>query len=79
MGPQIFKKVLQLHNRDHPDLLHHCLVWQLLGLRPQGTTEGSVYSPVHHWAKLPAIQDLYARRCQRKALKIVKDSSHPWS
>ena len=26
-------------------------------------------------AKLPAIQDLYTRRCQRKALKIVKDSS----
>ncbi|KAK6304264.1 hypothetical protein J4Q44_G00248500 [Coregonus suidteri] len=28
-------------------------------------------------AKLPAIQDLYNRRCQRKALKIVKDSSPP--
>jgi hypothetical protein len=27
-------------------------------------------------AKLPAIQDLYTRRCQRKALKIVKDPSH---
>ena len=25
--------------------------------------------------KLPAIQDLYTRRCQRKALKIVKDST----
>ena len=34
-------------------------------------TEGSVR------AKLPAIQDLYTRRCQRKALKIVKDNSHP--
>ena len=28
-------------------------------------------------AKLPAIQDLYTRRCQRKALNIVKDSNHP--
>ena len=28
-------------------------------------------------AKLPAIQDFYTRLCQRKALKIVKDSSHP--
>ncbi|KAM9471619.1 uncharacterized protein ACWYII_007379 [Salvelinus alpinus] len=28
-------------------------------------------------AKPPAIQDLYTRQCQRKALKIVKDSSHP--
>ena len=27
--------------------------------------------------KLPAIQDLYTRRCQRNALNIVKDSSHP--
>ena len=27
--------------------------------------------------KLPAIQDLYTRQCQRKALKIVKDPSHP--
>jgi hypothetical protein len=43
MDPQ---KVLQLHHREH-----HCLVWQLLGLRPQGTTEGSVNSPVHHWGQ----------------------------
>ena len=59
--------------------LQHCLVWQLLSLQPQGTTEGSANSPVHHWgqAKLPAIQDLYTRQCQRKALTIVKDSSHP--
>jgi hypothetical protein len=28
-------------------------------------------------AKLSAIQDLYTRRCQRKALKIFKDPSHP--
>ena len=28
-------------------------------------------------AKLPAIQDIYTRRHQRKNLKIVKDSSHP--
>ena len=28
-------------------------------------------------AKLPGIQVLYTRRCQRKALKIVKDPSHP--
>ena len=28
-------------------------------------------------AELPAIQDLYTRRCQRKALKNGKDPSHP--
>ena len=31
----------------------------------------------HHSAKLPAIQDLYTRQCQSKALNIVKDSSYP--
>jgi hypothetical protein len=51
MGPQILKKVLQLHSQEHPDWLHHCLVRQLLGLRPQGTTECSEYGPVHHWGK----------------------------
>jgi hypothetical protein len=30
-------------------------------------------------AKLPAIQDLYSRRCQRKALKIVKRPQPPQS
>ena len=57
------------------DWLHHCLVWQLLGLRPQVATGGSAYTG----AKLPGIQDIYTRRCQRKALKISKDSSHPKS
>ena len=28
-------------------------------------------------AKLPAIQELYTRQCQKKAQKMVKDSSHP--
>ena len=28
-------------------------------------------------AKLPTIQELYTRRCQRKAIKIVKDISNP--
>ena len=28
-------------------------------------------------AKLPAVQDLYTRWCQRKAQNIVKDSRHP--
>jgi hypothetical protein len=31
---------------------------------------------VHITNKHPAIQDLYTRRCQRKSLKMVKDSSH---
>ena len=42
-GSSAPQKVLQLHHREN-----HCLVWQLLGLRPQGTTERSENGPVHH-------------------------------
>jgi hypothetical protein len=45
------QKVLQLHHREHPDWLHHCLVLQMLGLHPQGTTEGSANGRVHHWSQ----------------------------
>ena len=45
------QKVIQLHYREHPDWLHHCLVWQLLGLQAQGTTEGRVYGLGHHWGQ----------------------------
>jgi hypothetical protein len=67
---------LQLHHREHSDRLHHSLVWQLLSLWPLGTTEGSTAQYITG-AKLPAIQYLYTRRCQRTDLTIVKDSSHP--
>ena len=44
MGPHILKKLYSCTiHREHPDRLHHCLVWQLLGLLPQGTTEVTVY------------------------------------
>uniref|UniRef100_A0AAZ3PJ91 Tuftelin n=1 Tax=Oncorhynchus tshawytscha TaxID=74940 RepID=A0AAZ3PJ91_ONCTS len=78
-GPQ---KVLQLHHREHPDRLHHCLVWQLLGLRPQDSTEGSVYSPVHHWGQASchpgplyqAVSEEGPKNCQ--AIRLLnKDSA----
>ena len=31
-GPPDPQKVLQLHHREHPDRLHHRLVWQLLDI-----------------------------------------------
>ena len=68
------QKVLQLHHWEHLDWLHHHLVWQLLG---KLLTEGSAYGPVHRWGWAPCLQDLYTTWYQRKALKIVKDSSHP--
>jgi hypothetical protein len=49
MVPQIFKKVLQLHHREH-----YCLVCQLLCLRLQGTTEGSAYGPVVEDSRHPS-------------------------
>jgi hypothetical protein len=46
MGPQILKKFYSCTIESM--VLHHHLVWQLLGLQPQGTTEDSAYNPVHH-------------------------------
>ena len=31
-GSSHAQKVIQLHHREHPDWLHHRLVWQLLGI-----------------------------------------------
>ncbi|CDQ98410.1 unnamed protein product [Oncorhynchus mykiss] len=39
------------------------------------TDEQQPYKPTKPWTS--AIQDLHTRRCQKKALNIVKDSSHP--
>ena len=72
MGPEILKRFYSC-NREHPDRMHHSLVRLLLRIRPQSTSEAQYITG----AKLPAIQDLYSRRCQRKTLKIVKDPSHP--
>jgi hypothetical protein len=47
------QKCLQLQHWEHLDWLHHCLVWPLLGIRPQGASEGSAYVPVHHWGWAP--------------------------
>jgi hypothetical protein len=65
--------------------LHHCLIWQLLGpptsrhYKVVRTVQYRVVRTVQYitGATLPDIEDLYTRRCQRKALKIVKYSSHP--
>ena len=54
MGPQILKKVLQLHHREHPDWLVASLYGMATAWPPtvQGTTEGSAYGPVHHWGQV---------------------------
>jgi hypothetical protein len=44
--PQFYNCII-----EHPYWLHHCLVWQLLDLQLQVTTEGSAYGAVHHWGQ----------------------------
>ena len=65
-------------------LLHHFLVFQQLGLRLQGTTEGSAYGPVHHRGQAschPGLQNQAVleegpKNCQTPA---TLGSSHPTS
>jgi hypothetical protein len=66
------QKVLQLNHREHPDWYDNCSASDRKALQRVVRTTQYITG-----AKLPAIQDLYTRRYQRKALNIVKDSSHP--
>ena len=76
MGPQIIKR------------FYSCTIESTIGcitawygncsVSDRKTVQGVVQMAQYiTGAKLPAIQDLYTSRCQRKALKIVKDTSHP--
>ena len=64
MGPQILKRIYTAAP---------CLVRQLLSLRPQGTTEGNAYGPVHHWGQASchpgplynAVSEEGPKNCQR--------------
>ena len=69
------QKFQQLHHREHTDWLHHCLVWNSSASARKALQRVLQMAQYITGAKLPATQDLYTRRCQRKALKIVKDSS----
>ncbi len=71
-NPQI---LLHLHCGEHPDRLHHRLVWKQHRWQPQGSAKGCANCPPH--CELPSLQDIYTRRCTRKARRIIKDSSHP--
>ncbi len=66
-NPQI---ILHLHCGEHPDRLHHRLVWKQHSWQPQSSAKGRADCPPH-------CQDIYTRRCIRKARRIIKDSSHP--
>ena len=77
MGPQILKK---LYSCTIESILTGCITAWYGNCSAsdrkalQRVVRTAQYIP---GAELPAIQNLYTRRCQRKALKIVKDPSHP--
>ena len=65
------QKVLQLHHREHPG----CITgwYGNCSASDRKSLQRVVLGRTHiTGAKLPAIQDLYTRRCQRKALKLPK-------
>ncbi len=71
--------LLHLHCGEHPDRLYHRLVWKQYRWQPQGSAKGRANCPPHccPGGELPSLQDIYTRRCTRKAWRIIKDSSHP--
>ena len=54
----------------------NCLLWQLLGLQLQGTTEGSVYGPVHHRGQASCHSGPLYQAVSEEGPKNGKDSSH---
>ena len=63
-----------MHNREHTITAwignctaHNCKALQRVVRSAQRITSG----------KLPALQDTYTTRCNRKAKKIIKDNNHP--
>jgi hypothetical protein len=76
MGPQIIKR---LYNCTIGSILTGCITaWYCNCLASDcKELQRVVYTAQYiTGAELPTIQDLYTRRCQRKALTIVKDSRH---
>ncbi|KAK3530260.1 hypothetical protein QTP86_020115, partial [Hemibagrus guttatus] len=64
--------VLQRDHREHPDQLHHCLVWELHCLGSQDPAAEKIIG-----VSLPSITDMYTTRCIHKANSIVDDPTHP--
>ncbi len=75
--PQHPQILLHLHCGEHPDRLHHRLVWKQHRWQPQSSAKGRANCPPHCGGELPSLQDIYTRQCIRKARRIIKDFSHP--
>ncbi len=75
--PQNPQVLLHVHCGEHPDRLHHRLVWKQHRWQPQSSSKGRANCRHIVEGELPSLQDIYTRRCIRKARGIIKDSSHP--
>ncbi len=75
--PQNPQVLLHLHCGEHPDQLYHRLVWKQHAGNRRALQR--VVRTARHivGGELPSLQDIYTRRCTRKARRIIKDSSHP--
>ena len=75
MGPQIFRKFYICTIESIGCIIAwygNCSAFDRMALQRVGRTAQYITG-----AELTAIQDLYTRRCQRKALKNLKNSSQP--
>ncbi len=75
--PQHPQILLLLHCGEHPDRLHHHLVWKQHHWQPQSSAKGRANCPPHcwRWASLPPghlHQVVY-----KETRRIINDSSHP--
>ncbi len=64
-------------NSECADQLHHCLVRELEGSRPQDPPADMNTAAKIIGAPLPSILDNFLARCSSKANSIVKDPTHP--
>lgn len=66
MNPSLFRS-FYICTVECPDWLHYCLVLEM----PGGFSR-HILGCDH-----PSLQNIYTRRCMRKAQRIISDSSHP--
>ncbi len=75
--PQHPQNILHLHCGEHPDRLHHHLVWKQHRWQTQRSAKGCANCPHIVGGELPSLQNIYTMQCIRKARRIINDPSHP--
>jgi hypothetical protein len=73
MGAQILRKFYSCTNKS----IHRCWYGNCSASDHKALKRVVLMAQYITGAELPAIQDLYTRWCQRKALKMVQVPSHP--